>query len=32
MAEKDGYWVLMPVVEAAANRPRADEGPEELGS
>ena len=23
-AEKDGLWVLVPIVDAVANRPRAD--------
>jgi hypothetical protein len=30
--EKDGYWVLVPVVEAVANRLRTDEAPEEPSS
>jgi hypothetical protein len=30
--EKDGYWMLMPVVEAVTNRLRADEAAEKPGS
>ena len=26
--EKDGLWVLVPIVDAVANRPRADEASE----
>jgi hypothetical protein len=30
--EKDGSWVLLPVVEVVANRLRADEAPEHTDS
>ena len=30
--EKDGCWVLVPVVEAVANRLRADEASEDSSS
>ena len=30
--EKDGYWVLVPVVKEVANRLRADKAPEHPSS